>query len=233
MCATGCLERARGALGLYGFGAVPPALLSVAAIYVAQRKPTTRGVVSLRSADASDPPIIRDGWQAGRASVEHDLTSLVDAVNNSIVQLFTRTALPQVLGHGVTLPNGTFGAPLRAFMAAANAAAASLDTGECTIHPLYARTCASGLQCTPTWPPLPVDDPAALREAVRSLVQSSQHCMGTTAVGRVVEGGSLHVRGVHALRVADLSVMNNPIDIHPMACELHRACAQHRAPVSR
>jgi choline dehydrogenase-like flavoprotein len=59
--------------------------------------------------------------------------------------------------------------------------------------------------------------------------------MGTAAVGSAVESGSLSVRGVSGLRIVDLSIMSEPIDIHPMetAMAIGLILGTHHAPQPR
>ena len=44
----------------------------MAGLYVAQRRPTARGSVSLASADAAEAALVRDGWKDGSAAAAHD-----------------------------------------------------------------------------------------------------------------------------------------------------------------
>jgi hypothetical protein len=201
-----CLEQVQGALAMFGMAAAPPELLRVAGVYVAQRKPRTRGYaalppppvascgtcacttstrdvavhtsrgrsVTLNSADPDDAPLIDDGWAYGTPQTEHDLEALVEAVVRSIVPLFAGASpLPGAFGYRASAPDGTYGAALNAFLSAVTASSDQLGSDVCVLDPIFTRTCINSSQCLPTVPSLPVDR-AALKAAIRPLVQSSQ-----------------------------------------------------------
>ena len=194
----------------------------MAGLYVAQRRPTARGSVSLASADAAEAALVRDGWKDGSAAAAHDREVLVSALERLVLPLLDDAdddGLPRRLGHPPHEPNGTFGAVLRAWrdrngVATLSSALAALP--ECRLAVLPFESCINSKECYPTVPTMPRRNRSALLEAVEALLTSSHHCQGTAAAGSVVEASTLRVFGVDGLRVADLSVFGRPIDIHPM-----------------
>ena len=213
----GCRRALLGALLAYGSGALPELLSSIAGVYVAQRRPRARGRVTISSADPDASAHVFDGWTQGSADAAFDLEVLANATAEVIIPLF-RTSLPQALGHPPLEPGGTFAPSLVSWLASAISSNVDLldQLPECgPVTPSFLSTCTDPTACVPSFPPLPLDR-SQLAAAIRPLVSSSQHCLGTAAVGSVVEAGSLRVTGVEGLRVADLAVFSAPIDTHPM-----------------
>jgi len=159
----------------------------VAGLYVAQRRPTTRGSVSLASADAAVAALVRDGWEDGSAAAAHDREVLVSALERLVLPLLDAAdddGLPRRLGHPPHEPDGTFGAALRSWRdrnGAVTLGAALAALPECRLAVSPFESCTNSEECYPTVPTMPRRNHSALLEAVEPILASSHHCQGTAA----------------------------------------------------
>uniref|UniRef100_A0A7S3V5X4 ABC transporter domain-containing protein n=1 Tax=Chaetoceros debilis TaxID=122233 RepID=A0A7S3V5X4_9STRA len=217
-----CIEQMLGALLFYGMGRDS----NIAFYYVAQRRPLTRGNVTLASADFRDPPIVHDGWSMEyeelTASNKHDLDVFVDAVQDLVVDFLRNTTLIERLGQSSGSTNeGPFLGELTEAYFDARMAIAGLDDelDQCTFLDYFkiADTfCTNWDECTPSIPSFPRNDRRKVRDIVFKTLASSQHMAGTCKAGAVVDKGTLSVMGVQGLYIGDLSVVTEPVDTHPM-----------------
>jgi len=211
-----CIEQMFGALSFYGGGRDS----SLSPMYVAQRHPMTRGTVTLASSNYNDSPIVDDGWDLVLENLSpdarHDLDVLVDGLMELVLNVISDTSLLDAFGYPLSnktgeFPTGFFDVVNKGF------AAISDELDKCSFSKVVIpdNQCSSWDNCFPTIPTLP-NERNKLREVVFETLASSHHCAGTCRAGAVVEKGSLAVKGVQGLYVSDLSVVTQPVDIHPM-----------------
>ena len=224
-----CREDILGGLLLYG-GAnresnEPPYLLPY---FVAQRRPRTRGSVTIASSDFSKDPIVHDGWSKMYENLSpdamHDLEIFVNGARDLVMDLIQNSGLLYDLGFNETslIPHaGNFSSRLVDTLLHYNAQAKNqvMESNGCDILNLerfpFRDLCLSWDKCVPTFPPLPKDE-SNLKKRVFESLSSSYHMQGTCRVGDVVEKETMAVIGVQGLYIADLSVVLHPVDIHPM-----------------
>lgn len=213
-----CFEQLFSALVFYGSGMSSVSL----PLYVAQRYPKTRGFVSLASLDYNVPPTVHDGWTMDLSTLSsdarHDFDELKEAIFQLVLNTLQNSSILESLGVSSNL-TGAFSPELMEVLSASSnsyrASQSLLD--KCTYSELFAQEteCDTWDSCFPSIPPLS-RDPIEIEKSIFDLLASSQHGSGTCKVGTVVEQGTLAVKGVKGLYVADLSVVASPVDIHPM-----------------
>lgn len=219
-----CVEKLFSGLLLFGINRRfdPPHFVPY---YVAQRRPQTRGYVTLASADFNDAPIVYDGWTQGYDNLSpdasSDLTKIVDGVQDLMIDLIRQTSLLQSLGHAIgDAKTGDFSADLVDVLTAystnlASTAERGLEQCSYISDVLPENVCTSWEDCVPTIPQLS-NDRDKLTKTVFQMLASAHHMSGTCGAGYVVEKGTLAVKGVTGLYISDLSVVTQAVDVHPM-----------------
>ena len=193
-------------------------------INVVGRYPETRGNVTLASSSYEDNVIVNDGWSTSIDELQspalNDFNTIVEGVQDQIIRFMRETSILEKLGT-VALNaslNEEFSAELQEFLTASQdqrlKASELLD--ECKFNENPLGDCMSMDTCIPTHPSLPVNDSEVLREIVFNSLGSTWHMSGTCRVGDVVEKGSMEVIGVKNLHIADLSILDETVDTHPL-----------------
>jgi choline dehydrogenase-like flavoprotein/ABC-type lipoprotein export system ATPase subunit len=218
-----CATKITSALMLYGGmkASSEPPHLAVNEIF--QRRPRVRGHVTLESASYKDHPAVYDGWNS---TFEHlssdalnDLNSIVNGVQNLVVDAIRDGGLLNNLGHSLSSDNleGSFTDELIDILAYYMMSSVTM-TADLTIScksDTSSNLCTTWEKCVPTVPQLP-NDLDDLSKVVFEGLTSSYDASGTCKVGDVVDYRTLRVQGVHGLYISDLSVLTEPVDVDPM-----------------
>ena len=215
-----CVEQMIGALIFYGSGVhESPHLIPFG---ICQRRPVTKGNVTLASSNYEDAPLVHDGWSTRMEDLSDaaskDLDILVEGVREHIIDMAKDTTLLKQLGLNDTT-TGDFSEELQNFLTRSqmNVKDASIQLDQCKFAQGPFDDCVSWDECVPSFPVrLPFNNDEALRAIVFNAAASNWHMVGTCKAGDVVRKGTMEVIGVKNLYVSDVSVLAEAVDTHPM-----------------
>lgn len=217
-----CRDKLLGALVFYGMNTEGLATKSIPN-FIPHRRPNARGYVTLASGDYRDDPVAYDGWESNFDALSNnaigDLNEIVEGVQDFLSILNSTKLLDDFLGIDDVLLN-QFPQELIEYYTLLKADYSNTSAmlgGECIINTMSLKSdiCSSWDDCYPTVPPLPRDDQILQKEIFNSLI-SQYHGVGGCNVDAVVEKGTFAVKNVNSLYIADLSVLNQPVDTHTM-----------------